>query len=82
VIASIFADQPWWGKIIKRRGLGAHLPFARWTDHKLVEAIHATQTPEVKQRVNEIAERMTGEDGLSSTITALETYFKTHAFRY
>ena len=82
VIASIFADQPWWGKIIKRRGLGAHLPFARWTGHKLVEAIHATQTPEVKQRVNEIAERMTGEDGLSSTITALETYFKTHAFRY
>ncbi|HEV2478679.1 MAG TPA: glycosyltransferase [Puia sp.] len=75
VIASIFADQPWWGKIIARRGLGAHLPFARWSAPRLRAAIRTTETPEVRQRVADLGEKMRREDGLTATIEALETYF-------
>lgn len=75
VIASIFADQPWWGKLIERRSLGTHLPFARWTAQRLLVAIRATETPEIQQHVKEIGDRINCEDGLQQTIAALENYF-------
>lgn len=75
VIASIFADQPWWGKIIARRGLGAHLPFARWTAPRLTDAIRTTESPEIQNRVATLGEKIRGENGLAQTISALETYF-------
>ena len=74
VIASIFADQPFWGKQIEARGLGIHLPFWHWTTEKLLAAIRKTETPGLRQRVVELGERMTREDGLKQTIAALEKY--------
>jgi sterol 3beta-glucosyltransferase len=75
IVASIFADQPWWGKRVERSGLGIHLPFQRWSKEKVVTAIRKTETVEIQHRVTEIGERMSREDGLQQTIAALENYF-------
>jgi sterol 3beta-glucosyltransferase len=74
IVTSIFADQPFWGKLISSRGFGAHLPFWHWTPEKLLAAIRHTETPEVQKRVSEIGEQMSREDGLQQTIKALEDY--------
>jgi sterol 3beta-glucosyltransferase len=76
VIASIFADQPWWGGLIARRGFGAHLPFRRWTTPRLINAIRMADDPEVHQRVDALGEKIRSEDGLAAAIEALETYFE------
>jgi sterol 3beta-glucosyltransferase len=75
IVASIFADQPWWGKRIERSGLGIHLPFQKWSKQKLIAAIRKTETAEIRRRVTEIGERMSREDGLQQTIMALENFF-------
>ena len=75
VVASIFADQPFWGKLIERRGLGTHLPFWRWTTKRLLAAIQAAEIPEVQRRVNELGDQMAAQDGLKQTLQALENYF-------
>ena len=77
IVASIFADQPWWGKRVERRGLGIHLPFKRWDKQKVVAAIRKTETAEIQHRVTEIGERMSREDGLQQTIAAVEHHFAT-----
>ena len=51
-----------------------HLPFWHWTTEKLLAAIRKTETPGLRQRVAELGERMTREDGLKQTIAALEKY--------
>ncbi|HWB93802.1 MAG TPA: glycosyltransferase [Puia sp.] len=77
VIASIVADQPWWGKLIARRGLGAFLPFHRWTTERLIAAIRVTETPAIQCQVIRIGDQINREDGLHQTIAALEMYFMT-----
>lgn len=79
IVASIFADQPWWGKRVERRGLGIHLPFQQWNNKKLLAAIRKTETAEIRQRVTEIGDRMSREDGLVQTITVLENFFQSRA---
>ena len=79
IIASIFADQPWWGKLVQRRGLGVHLPFQKWTMEKVLAAIRTTETPAIQQQVNELGDRLNQEDGLKHTIAALEDHFRTPA---
>jgi sterol 3beta-glucosyltransferase len=76
VVASIVADQPWWGKVIERRGLGVHLPFRQWTTEKLLAAIRRTADTEIRRRVTELGDLMQREDGLKQTIGALEDYFE------
>ncbi len=75
IIASIFADQPWWGKLVAAKGLGAHLPFAQWTMEKVLAAIRTTETPAIQQKVQKLGDRLNREDGLKQTIAALESHF-------
>jgi sterol 3beta-glucosyltransferase len=51
IVASIFADQPWWGKRVERGGLGVHLPFKQWSKEKLLAAIRQTETADIRHRV-------------------------------
>ncbi len=74
IIVSIIADQPWWGKIIERKGLGAHIPFKKLSAQKLSTAIEKTQRPEIIQNAFDMGERISREDGLGKTIDALENY--------
>jgi sterol 3beta-glucosyltransferase len=80
IVASIFADQPFWGKLVQRRGLGVHLPFKSWTTERVVAAIRAIESPEIQQRATELGDRMNHENGLQQTIEALEKYFGTFLF--
>lgn len=75
IVASIFADQPFWGKLIERRGLGVHLPFARWTTERVVAALRTIESPEIRRRVTELGDQMNREDGLKQTIAVLEKYW-------
>jgi sterol 3beta-glucosyltransferase len=75
IIVSVFADQPWWGKIIEDKNLGVHIPFKKLTTQKLLKAIDATQTPEMRKSVSETGEKINNEDGLKRSLDAIENYF-------
>jgi UDP:flavonoid glycosyltransferase YjiC (YdhE family) len=75
IVASIFADQPWWGKRVERSNLGIHVPFKQFTNERLLAAIHKTESKAIQHRITEIGERMSQEDGLAKTIAALENHF-------
>ena len=75
VIVSIFGDQHWWGKLIRKSGLGGHIPFKRLSPDKLITAIHCVLLPEVTQHLARMAGHLNGEDGLHNAIANLEEYF-------
>ena len=75
VIISIIADQPWWGKIIKKKGVGVHIPFKKLTTQKLISAIEQTSSPEMRLKAFQLGEKINAEDGLSITIKKLEENF-------
>jgi sterol 3beta-glucosyltransferase len=75
IILSVFADQPWWGKIIERRNLGIHIPFKKMNTQKLMDAIKKTQALDLKNNVLRKGQEINSEQGLRRTIDALEYYF-------
>jgi len=75
VVLSIFGDQHWWGKLIRKRRLGCHIPFKRLTTEKLVAAIQNVLAPEIAQNLARLAEELNGEDGLRNAVERLGEYF-------
>lgn len=75
IIISFYTDQPAWGKIIERKGLGIHIPLKQLKASKLLEAIANVQVDVVKQRVLLMAEKIRNENGLENTLNELEKYF-------
>lgn len=71
VIISVLADQPLNGKIIERKGLGAHIPFKRLTPERLVQAIEAVKTPEAIERCRAAATTVNSEDGMGKAVALL-----------
>lgn len=55
IIASIFADQPIWGKIIERKGLGVHIPFKEISSKKLIKAFDKVMTNEIGDKVSTVS---------------------------
>jgi sterol 3beta-glucosyltransferase len=76
IIVSFYTDQPTWGKIIVRKGLGAHIPAKKLTAQKLMVAIDAAQASSVRQNVLEMGERIRNEDGVGNTVSAILSYFE------
>jgi len=76
IILSVFGDQPWWGKIIEDKKLGFHIPFKKLTADKLLNAMKATQNPEMLKTVAETGEKINNEDGLQTALDAIEQYFE------
>jgi sterol 3beta-glucosyltransferase len=72
IVVSVFADQPWWGKIIQDKGLGFHIPFKKLTYSGLLSAIEATQTPEIIRNAADIGEKIGQEDGLKQALMIIE----------
>ena len=64
IILSVFADQPWWGRMVERRGLGVHIPFKRLTPERLLNAVR--QVGKIKP--------LRDENGVEQAIAALEDY--------
>jgi UDP:flavonoid glycosyltransferase YjiC (YdhE family) len=75
IIVSVFGDQPWWGEIIRKKHMGTHIPFKQLTIEKLLMAIAFVQTPQIIKNVNNIGETIEQEDGLKSTLNAIEQCF-------
>jgi sterol 3beta-glucosyltransferase len=75
IIVSIFADQPLLGKIIASKGLGVHIPFKKLTSEKLIDAIAKVGSPDIKQNVALLNERIKAENGLEKAIDILEKHF-------
>jgi UDP:flavonoid glycosyltransferase YjiC (YdhE family) len=75
IIVSVFADQPWWGKIIEEKRLGVHLPFKKLTSYKLLAAIEKTQARAILRNVHETGALINKEDGIAKAINAIEKYF-------
>jgi len=76
VIVSFYTDQPTWGKIIARKGLGVHIPAKKLSARKLIKAIEAVQGPAVKRNAAATGDCIRNENGLLQTINAIEAYFK------
>ena len=75
IIVSFYTDQPTWGKIVERRGLGVHIPAKKLTIERLIGAIKRCQTDEVKRNVAAVGEAIVAERGLEKTIEEIENYF-------
>lgn len=76
VVVSIFGDQPWWGKLLKKKKLGVHIPFGKISTGKLLAALDLAQSPERHTNVSDIGRKINREDGLQTAIQALEKYFR------
>jgi UDP:flavonoid glycosyltransferase YjiC (YdhE family) len=75
IVASIFADQPWWGKMMEDRKLGVHIPFRKLKARSLLEAIEKTQTAEIQKNAIGIGERIKDENGVKWALESINNYF-------
>lgn len=75
VIISFYTDQPTWGKIIKKKGLGLHIPVKKLDAKALLKAIHKVQTDEIKSKVLATGQLIRSEQGLERALYELEHYF-------
>lgn len=75
VIVSFYTDQPTWGKIIEKKGLGLHIPVKKLDAKALLEAIQKVQTDEIKSKVLATGQKLRSEQGLERALTELEHYF-------
>lgn len=77
VVVSVLGDQPIWGRFVKRKGWGAHLPFKKLTAQKLLDAIRAADQDAIRDSVLQVGRMMEQENGAAEAVSRLEAYFKT-----
>jgi sterol 3beta-glucosyltransferase len=72
VVVPFIADQPFWGALLERRGLGsAPIRYRRLTEERLVRALG--EAIECRPEAAAAADRMRGEDGLGAAVSVLES---------
>ena len=76
IIASIVADQPWWGKIIQDKSLGLHIPFKKLNSKRLIELIDKVQSNQIKENLFTIGEKIIHENGAETAIGLIRKYFE------
>ncbi|WP_447007821.1 glycosyltransferase [Saccharothrix isguenensis] len=74
VVCPFVADQPFWGDVAHRRGVGAPpVPQRRLTVDRLAAALDVVVGNEVMARsAGELGERVRAEDGVGTAVAALE----------
>lgn len=77
VVVSVLGDQPIWGRFVKRKGWGTHLPFKKLTAQKLLDAIRAAGRDVIRASVLQVGNSMEQEHGTVEAVSRLEDYFKT-----
>ena len=75
IIISFYTDQPTWGKIIERKGLGVHIPVKKLTSGKLIDALVRVDGDEVRGNVFAAGESIRNENGLEVAVREIEGYF-------
>jgi sterol 3beta-glucosyltransferase len=80
VICPFLGDQPFWGSIVQRAGLGpAPLPQRSLSADELARAIRAALAPDLVRRATTIGERIRAEDGVERAVLTIERTY--HAQR-
>lgn len=54
IVASVFVDQPVWGRRVEALGCGAHLPFRAMTKERLARTLERVLSPPIRARAEEI----------------------------
>jgi len=75
IVLSLFGDQPQWGKIVERRGVGLHLPFRRLTVRRFLRALENVLSPPFPQQAALVGGKVAKEDGVRLTIETLDSFF-------
>jgi sterol 3beta-glucosyltransferase len=79
MICSVWADQPFWGKLLQRRGLGFHVPFPKLNAATLDEGLAAITRPEARQSARELGARLVQEGDGAIAAARLITDYATQA---
>lgn len=74
IVASIFVDQPTWGKIIERRNLGIHIPWRKLSANAVVNALAKVKQEPMATAIREAHERLMEEDGIRNAVDIIEDY--------
>ncbi|WP_432943994.1 glycosyltransferase [Kribbella sp. CA-253562] len=72
VVCSVFADQPFWGAQLVRRGVGRTLRFADLSELALLDALEPVLTDPYRRRAADFAERLLSEPAADQAATAIE----------
>ncbi|KAJ5681971.1 uncharacterized protein N7477_001911 [Penicillium maclennaniae] len=75
VIVPFFGDQPFWGDIIARDGVGpSPIPYKDLTVEKLADAILEALKPASKQKAHEISEIIQRESGVENAVSSFHRH--------
>jgi UDP:flavonoid glycosyltransferase YjiC (YdhE family) len=72
VVAHVFADQPMWGMLVARQGLGTHAAYQSLTTDRLVSLLQPLLAPDVRRRTAAAAHRMTDENAVGTVVSLVE----------
>lgn len=70
VVASVFADQPFWGMRVERLGAGVHLPFKELNAATLEKALRRVLSPECTTIAQTLGRALLAEPDATSAIVA------------
>lgn len=74
-VASVIADQPYWGRRVTALGVGGTSAFKRLDEASLRRAVEALLQPQVESRAQELGARLREEDGLTAAVKLTEGWF-------
>jgi sterol 3beta-glucosyltransferase len=73
VICPFFGDQPFWGQMVLRGGVGPRpVPQRSLTAERLARAIREALAPSILSRAAALGERIRGEDGTARAVQLIE----------
>ncbi len=80
VICPFLGDQPFWGQVVLRAGLGpVPVPQKSLTAERLADAIRAAQAPAMATQAAAVGERIRAEDGAARAVDLIEQGARLHA---
>lgn len=75
VVVPFFGDQPFWGGIIAREGVGpSPIPYKNLTMDKLANAISEALKPSSRQKAHEVSEIIQRETGVENAISSFHRH--------
>jgi sterol 3beta-glucosyltransferase len=72
VVCSVSGDQPFWGQMLARIGVAAHVPLQRLTSETLRDAVMFVSGDEVRARAADLGARVRAEGGAAHAADAIE----------
>ncbi len=78
IVIPFFSDQPWWGQIVYRKGVGPKpIPRGKLTTDKLAQAItQAVSDHDMRERATQLGEAIRAEDGVGEAVRLIEDWME------